>query len=91
MGVFLRDVDAPNTNKSIKATVNKVVLIKTLSKVSNVQNGTEITTKSVEETDYYINGAKATHEDFKGIDPNNILAIKVLKGNNPAIQITTKP
>lgn len=91
MGVFLRDVDAPNTNKSIKATVNKVVLIKTLSKVSNDQNGTEITPKSVEETDYYINGAKATHEDFKGIDPNNILAIRVLKGNNPAIQITTKP
>lgn len=91
MSVFLRDANLKQSDKAIKGTVNKVVLIKTSMKSANNQSEVGDQKDSSSEIGYYINGDKASKEDFKNLDANKIADIRIVKGNSGIIQITTKP
>ncbi|WP_316797414.1 M56 family metallopeptidase [Pedobacter agri] len=91
MGVFLGETGSQQPIKSIKGTINNVVLIKVRSKSLNDPNSAEAVTASSNKIDYYIDGEKASNAEFKSLDVNKILDIRIVKGNNGAIHIRTKP
>lgn len=92
VSMFFENSNIEESNKPSKATINKVVLIKAVSKSSNVNNGISFSsTGSTGEIDYFVDGKKVSKDDFKNIDMNNVKDIKMLKSSSGEIHITTKP
>jgi len=91
MGVFLRSSALTQADQTLKGRINNVVLIKAHSEVANDQSGLKAVDVSAKKIDYYIDGNKASGADFNKLDVNQILDIKVVRGDNGEIHIKTKP
>lgn len=91
MGIFLRDANLKQTDKPIKGSIHKVVLIKATAKSSDDKIEVKLKGNPASEIDYYINGDKASNADFKNLDANKIADISITKGSPGIIHITTKP
>ncbi|MDN3588698.1 M56 family metallopeptidase [Pedobacter aquatilis] len=92
ISMFFQDSNTNQSDKPLKGTINKVVLIKAVTKSSHRNNGISFSsTGSIGEIDYFIDGKKATKDDFKNLDMNNVQDIKMQKSSSGEIHITTKP
>jgi len=91
MGVFLRDANSKQADKPIRGTINNVVLIKAHKKLSGSENSTEVITSLSNKINYYVDGEKVSNAEIKNLDVNKISNIEIVKGDEGAIHIRTKP